>query len=47
MTATKIPIFFCVLDECRQLLEDMGQTVHDERYKDNIFRAPLAEYEKV
>ena len=39
--------FFFVLDECRDLLEEMGQTVHDERYKDIIVQALSPEYESV
>ena len=31
--------FFFVLDECRDLLEEMGHTVHDERYEDIILQA--------
>ena len=31
--------FFLILDECRGLLQEMGQTVHDERYEDIILRA--------
>ncbi|CAN0068573.1 unnamed protein product, partial [Laminaria digitata] len=36
-----------VLDECRDLLEEMGQTVHDERYEDIILQALPPEYESV
>ena len=39
--------FFFVLDGCRDLLEDIGQTVHDERYEDIILQALPAEYERV
>ena len=35
--------FFFVLDECRQQLEDMGESVHDERYEDSILQALPAE----
>ena len=38
---------FFVLDGCRDLLEDMGQMVHDERYEDIILQALPAEYERV
>lgn len=38
---------FFILNECRQLLDGMGQTVHDKRY-DKFFRQVLpAEYERV
>ena len=30
---------FFVLDECRDLLEEMGPTVHGERYEDIILQA--------
>ena len=36
-----------VLDECRDLLEETGQTVHDERYEDIILQALPPEYERV
>ena len=39
--------FFFVLDECCDLLEEMGQTVHDERYDDIILQALPPEYERV
>ena len=39
--------FFFILDEYRDPLQEMGQTVHDERYEDNIFRDLLIEYERV
>ena len=39
-------IFF-VLDEYRDLLEEMGQTVHDERYEDIVLQALSPEYERV
>ena len=39
-------IFF-VLDECRDLLAEMGQTVHDERYGDIILQALPPDYERV
>ena len=29
--------FVFILDKCRDLLQEMGQTVHDERYDDLIF----------
>ena len=38
---------FFVLDECRDLLEEMGQSVHDERYEDIILQALPPEYERV
>ncbi|CAN0516343.1 unnamed protein product, partial [Laminaria digitata] len=38
---------FFVLDECRDLLEEMGQTVHDERYEDINLQALPPEYERV
>ena len=31
--------FVFVLEECRDLLEEMGQTVHDEGYEDIILQA--------
>ena len=31
--------FFFVLDECRDLLEEMGPTVHGEKYEDIILQA--------
>ena len=39
--------FFYVLDACCDLLEEMGQTVHDEHYRDIILQAFPAEYERV
>lgn len=36
-----------VLDECRQLLEGMGQAICDERYKNMTSHAPLPEHEMV
>ena len=39
-------IFF-ILDECRQQLEDMGESVHDERYEDIILQALPVKYERV
>ena len=36
-----------VLDECRDLLEETGQTVHDERYEDIILQALPPVYERV
>ena len=39
--------FFFILDRFRGLLEDMGQTVHDEWYGDIVFQALLSEYERV
>ena len=39
--------FVFVLDEGRDLLEEMGQTVHDERYEDIILQALPPEYERV
>ena len=39
--------FFFVLDECRDLLEEMGQIAHDERYEDIIVQALPAENERV
>ena len=39
--------FFLVLDECRDLHEEMGQTVHDGRYEDVILQALPSEYERV
>lgn len=36
-----------MLDERRDFLEGMGQTVHDERYVDIILQALPAEYERV
>lgn len=38
---------FFVLDECRDLLHEMGQTLHDERYEDIILGALPIEYESV
>ena len=38
---------FFVLDECRDLLEEMGRTIHDERYKDIILQALPPKYERV
>ena len=38
---------FFILDECRQQLEDMGESVHDERYEDIILQALPVEYERV
>ena len=38
---------FFILDECRDLLQEMGQTVHDERYEDTILRALPTEHERV
>ena len=38
---------FFVLDECRDLLEEMGQTLHDERCEDIILQALPPEYESV
>ncbi|CAN0176458.1 unnamed protein product, partial [Laminaria digitata] len=38
---------FFDLDECRDLLEEMGQTVHDERYEDTILQSLPPEYERV
>ena len=38
---------FSVLDERRDLLEEMGQTAHDERYEDIILQAIPSEYERV
>ena len=39
--------FFSILDECRDLLQEMGQTVHNKRYEDIILRALPIEYERV
>ena len=39
--------FVFVLDVCRDLLEKMGQTVHDERNEGIILQALPAEYERV
>ncbi|CAN0287066.1 unnamed protein product, partial [Scytosiphon promiscuus] len=39
--------FFFALDECRDLLQEMGEMVHDERYEDIILRALPIEYERV
>ena len=39
--------FFFILDECRQQLEDMGESVHDERYEDVILQALPVEYKRV
>ena len=39
--------FFFILDKCRDRLEEMGQTMHDERYEDIILQALPAEYERV
>ena len=39
--------FFFVLDECRDLLEELGQTIHDNRYEDIILQALPPEYERV
>ena len=38
---------FFVLDECRDLLEELGQKVHDERYEDIVLQARPPEYERV
>ena len=38
---------FFVLDGCRDHLEEMGHTVHNERYVDIIWQAFPAEYEGV
>ena len=38
---------FFVLKECRYLLEEMEQTVHDERYEDIILQVLPAEHERV
>ena len=38
---------FFVLDECRDLFEEMEQTLHDERCKDIILQALPPEYESV
>lgn len=35
-----------VTDECRDLLQQMDQTVHDEPYEDIIFKALPTEYER-
>ena len=37
---------FFVLNGCRDLLEEMVQTVHDERYEDILLHALLAKYER-
>ena len=39
--------FFFIMDKCRDRLEEMGQTIHDERYEDIILQALPAEYERV
>ena len=39
--------FFFTLDEYCQQLEDMGESVHDERYEDIILQALPVEYERV
>ena len=39
--------FVSVPVECRELFEEMGQTVHDERYEDVIFQVLPPEYERV
>ena len=39
--------FFFALDECRDLLEEMGQAVHDESYEDIILQALPPEYERM
>ena len=39
--------FFLILDECRQQLEDIGESVHDEWYEDIILQALPLEYERV
>ena len=39
--------FVFVLDECRDLLEEMGHTVHDERYEGIILQALPPKYERV
>ena len=36
-----------VLNGCRDLLEEMGQAMHDERYEDIILQTLPVEYEKV
>ena len=38
---------FFILDECHYLLQEMGHTVHGERYEYNILRALPVEYERV
>ena len=38
-------VFF--VDECRHLLGEMGQTVHDERYEDILLQALPSEYDRV
>lgn len=38
---------FFVLDKCRQLLKDMGQTIHDEQYEDITLQPIYIEYERV
>ena len=39
--------FLFILDECRDLLEEMGHTVHDERYEEIILQAFPPKYERV
>ena len=39
--------FFFILDECREQLEDMGESVHDERYEDIILQGLPIEYARV
>ena len=39
--------FFFVRDEFRDLLEEIGQTLHGERYEDIILQAVPSEYERV
>ena len=39
--------FLFTLDRCRERLEEMGQTIHDERYEDIIPQALPVEYERV
>ena len=39
--------FFFILDKCRQQVEDMGKSVHDERYEDIILQALPVEYKGV
>ena len=40
-------LIFRPVDECRDLLEEMGQTVHGERYEDIILQALPPVYERV
>ena len=39
--------FLFVLDECRDLLEGMGETVHDERYEGIVLQTLQPEHERV